>query len=121
MPVAVGRDVEEAAEHIRPHVALYVGGMGSGRNNFHREAVARLGYESACAQIEHRWAEGDRAGAAAAVPTELILDIALAGRPDQIGGQLAAWRGTVATGLVLQVPPAAAPALIAALGPLTAG
>jgi len=120
VPVAVGRDVEEAADHIRPHVALYVGGMGSGRHNFHREAVARLGYEEECARIERRWAAGDRSGAAAAVPTELVLDIALAGRPEQIGSQLAAWRGTVATGLVLQVPPAAAPALIDALGPLIA-
>ena len=117
VPVAPGDDVEEAADHVRPQVALYVGGMGSNRNNFHREAVERLGYESACAVIERRWADGDRAGAAAAVPTELVLDIALAGRPEQIHQQLGAWQATVATGLILQVPPAAAPELIAALRP----
>lgn len=115
LPVAVADDVEAAADLLRPHLALYVGGMGSQRSNFHREAVERLGHEAACAEVARRWAAGDREGAARAVPTELVLDVALAGRPEQLRAQLAAWRGTVATGVLLQLPPAAVPAALEAL------
>ncbi|WP_324650519.1 LLM class F420-dependent oxidoreductase [Georgenia sp. H159] len=115
LPVAVGRDVEQAADLVRPHVALYVGGMGSATSNFHREALERLGYDAACAEVARLWATGDRAAAARAVPTELVLDVALVGRPDQLRDQLAAWRGSVATGVLLQLPPAAAPAVVDAL------
>jgi len=116
LPVAVGSDVEAAADLLRPHLALYVGGMGSERSNFHREAVERLGYAAACTEVQRRWAAGDRAGAARAVPTELVLDVALAGRPDQLRDQLAGWQGTVATGVLLQLPPSAVPAALDALG-----
>jgi len=127
LPVAVGTDVESAADRVRPHLALYIGGMGSERSNFHREAVERLGYEAACAEVRRRWVAGDREGAARAVPTELVLDVALAGRPEQLRDQLATWRGTVVTGVLLQLPPAAVPAVVDALagravdGPAPAG
>lgn len=62
-----------------------------------------------------RWAAGDRAGAAAAVPVELVLDVALAGRPDQLAGQARRFDGTVATGLLLQTDPRALPAALEAL------
>src|SRR5690606_6474774 len=118
---------EPAAYSVRPHLALYIGGMGSERSNFHREAVERLGYEAACAEVRRRWVAGDREGAARAVPTELVLDVALAGRPEQLRDQLATWRGTVVTGVLLQLPPAAVPAVVDALagravdGPAPAG
>ncbi len=116
LPVSVGRDVEAAADAVRPHLALYIGGMGSERSNYHRDAVERLGYETACAEVARLWAAGDRAAAARAVPTELVLDVALAGRPEQLRTQLAAWQRTVATGVLLQLPPSAVPAVIDALG-----
>ncbi|NLI19063.1 MAG: LLM class F420-dependent oxidoreductase, partial [Actinomycetales bacterium] len=100
LPVALGRDVEDAARLLAPQVALYVGGMGSAEANFHRAVLERLGHEDACARIAARWAAGDRAGAAAAVPVELVLDVALAGRPDQLAGQARRFDGTVATGLL---------------------
>ncbi|MEE6281644.1 LLM class F420-dependent oxidoreductase [Georgenia sp. MJ170] len=115
LPVALGRDVEQAADHLRGHLALYIGGMGSTETNFHREAIERLGYDSACAEVTRRWAAGDREAAAAAVPTELVLDVALAGNPDQLRDQLAEWRGTVVTGVLLQTDPRAVPAVVEAL------
>lgn len=115
VPVAVGRDVEEAAEDLRPHLALYIGGMGSARTNFHRSAVERIGHEAACAEIARRWADGDRAAAAAAVPVELVLDVALAGNPAQLREQGAAWRRTCVSTLVVQTDPRALPEVIEAL------
>ncbi|MEE6294914.1 LLM class F420-dependent oxidoreductase [Georgenia wangjunii] len=115
VPVFLGPDVEEAADALRPQVALYVGGMGSATTNFHREAIERLGHERACAEVARRWSAGDRQGAVAAVPTELVLDVALAGNPGQLREQVAAWEGTVVTTLILQTDPRALPAIVDAL------
>src|SRR5690625_7802906 len=43
--------------HLKPHVALYVGGMGSATDNFHRNAIARLGWEEECEEIAERYRE----------------------------------------------------------------
>lgn len=45
---------------------------------------------------------GDRAAAAAAIPLELVQDIALVGTPAQVREQLRAWEASVVTTLVLQ-------------------
>ena len=115
VPVALGDDVERAADAVRPHLALYIGGMGSATTNFHREAIERLGHEAACAEVARRWAGGDRAAAAAAVPTELVLDVALVGNPGQLRHQLGAWERSIATTLIIQTDPRALPAVVAAL------
>ena len=52
-------------------IALYVGGMGAKGQNFHLDAVARLGYEAECDVIQERYLAGDKAGAIAAVPLVL--------------------------------------------------
>jgi F420-dependent oxidoreductase-like protein len=115
VPVVLADSVEAAADAVRPFVALYVGGMGAPGANFHREAVARLGYGEACDEVAARWAAGDRAGAAAAVPTELVRDVALVGTPDDVRTQATAWRTTAVTTLVVQTDPRALPAVVAAL------
>ncbi|MPV37125.1 LLM class F420-dependent oxidoreductase [Georgenia subflava] len=117
VPVSLGDDVEQAADALRPHFALYVGGMGSASTNFHRDAVERLGHEAACAEIARRWTDGDRAGAAAAVPTELVLDVALAGNPAQLREQMLAWQRSVVTTLIVQTDPRILPAVVSALRP----
>jgi alkanesulfonate monooxygenase SsuD/methylene tetrahydromethanopterin reductase-like flavin-dependent oxidoreductase (luciferase family) len=99
--VVVADDVEQAANQVRPMVALYVGGMGAKGANFHRDALARLGYADVCDQIEAHYRAGRRAEAAAAVPTALIEDIALIGPPDKIARDLAKWRDTAVTTLIV--------------------
>ena len=116
VPVVIGPDVETAADGVRPHLALYIGGMGSATTNFHRAAIERLGYQAECAQIQALYAAGDRAGAAAAVPTELLLDVALVGPPAALAEQLVAWESTVVTTLIIQTDPRMLPAIAAALG-----
>lgn len=119
VPLSIGDDVESAADAIRPHLALYIGGMGSASSNFHREAIERLGYSEACGEIAARYRDGDKAGAAAAVPTELVLDVALAGTPADVEAQLVRWRSTVATTLILQTDPRALAAIASILASST--
>lgn len=116
VPVAVGADVESAAALLKPHLALYIGGMGSASTNFHREAILRLGHDDACAEVTDRYLAGDRAGAAAAVPTELVLQVGLAGSPSDLRAQLAAWEATCVTTLIVQTDPRALATVVAALG-----
>lgn len=115
VPVVLADDVESAADMVRPFVALYVGGMGAPGANFHRDAVVRLGYGEASDEVAARWAAGDRAGAAAAVPTQLVRDIALVGTADDLREQIVAWRSTAVTTLVVQGDPRALPEVVSAL------
>lgn len=115
VPVVLADDVESAADMVRPFVALYVGGMGAPGANFHRDAVDRLGYGEASDEVAARWAAGDRAGAAAAVPTQLVRDIALVGTADDLREQIVAWRSTAVTTLVVQGDPRALPEVVSAL------
>ncbi len=116
VPVVLGEDVESAADAVRPFVALYAGGMGAKGANFHANALARLGYAEACTEIQAHYAAGNRARAAAAVPTELVRDVALVGRPEDVRGQAAAWRGTAVTTLLVQAAPEQLPAIAGLLG-----
>ncbi|MGO1316323.1 MAG: LLM class F420-dependent oxidoreductase [Cellulomonadaceae bacterium] len=102
VPVVVDEDMERAADRVRPFLALYVGGMGAKGANFHLEAVARLGYGEVCVDVQRLYLAGRREEAAAAVPTELVQDVALVGPPAAISNQLAAWRDTAVTTLVVQ-------------------
>ena len=111
VPVVLDDDVERAADAVRPFVALYAGGMGAPGANFHRDALDRLGYADACEEIQALYLAGRRAEAAAAVPIELVRDVALVGPPDVVRAQLPAWRSTAVTTLLVQTDPRSLPAV----------
>ncbi|QTE30456.1 LLM class F420-dependent oxidoreductase [Pengzhenrongella sicca] len=102
VPVVVHDDVERAADVVRPFIALYAGGMGAKGANFHRDVLVRLGYGAACDEIQAHYLAGRRAEASAAVPLELVEDVALVGSPAKIAADLAAWRTTAVTTLIVQ-------------------
>ncbi|GAB3189726.1 F420-dependent oxidoreductase-like protein [Micromonospora palomenae] len=105
VPIVVDDDVERAADRIRPFVALYVGGMGAKSANFHRDVIARLGYERECDVITEAYLAGNKQAAIAAVPTALVEDIALIGPAAKIKDELQRWRGTVITTLLVSGGP----------------
>jgi F420-dependent oxidoreductase-like protein len=106
VPVVVHDDVEEAANMVRPSVALYIGGMGAASMNFHANHFARLGYEADVAKIQELYLSGRKLEAMGAVPTRLVEDIALIGPPAKIRDELQHWQSTVITSLIIQAPPA---------------
>jgi len=115
VPVAIAEDAEAAANHVRPQLALYIGGMGSATTNFHRQAIERLGWEAECEHVHRLYAAGDRQAAAAAIPLPLVQDVALVGNPGEIAEQLQLWRSTVLTTMIIQTDPRALPAIISAM------
>ncbi|MEV1142174.1 LLM class F420-dependent oxidoreductase [Micromonospora sp. NPDC049799] len=105
VPIVVDDDVERAADRIRPFVALYVGGMGAKSANFHRDVIARLGYERECDVITEAYLAGNKQEAIAAVPTALVEDIALIGPTAKIKDELQRWRESVITTLLVSGGP----------------
>jgi F420-dependent oxidoreductase-like protein len=105
VPVVVHDDVEEAANLIRPSVALYIGGMGAASMNFHANHFGRLGYEAEVAKIQELFLSGRKVEAMGAVPTKLVEDIALIGPAAKIRDELPLWESTLLTSLIIQAPP----------------
>ncbi len=88
---ALNDDVDTARDQLRPQLALYVGGMGAKGKNFYHDLAVRYGFESAADEIQDRYLAGDKAGAIAAVPDELVDEISLVGPAGRIADRLAAW------------------------------
>ena len=59
--------------------ALYIGGMGARGKNFYNDLACRYGFEAAAKEIQDLYLDGKKAEATAAVPDELVDEIALLG------------------------------------------
>jgi F420-dependent oxidoreductase-like protein len=90
--VFVTDDVAAARDAMRPYVALYVGGMGSRKQNFYNALVQRYGFEDAAREVQDLYLEGKRDEAAAALPEALIDNVSLCGPPDVVRERLAVFR-----------------------------
>ncbi|ATL26520.1 LLM class F420-dependent oxidoreductase [Streptomyces formicae] len=103
LPLAVGDDsqVEALADMFRPYTALYVGGMGSRKQNFYNQLAGRMGYEKEAAEIQDKYLAGDKDGAAAAVPHQLIDSTTLLGSVDRIAERMRAYAAAGVTTLTL--------------------
>jgi F420-dependent oxidoreductase-like protein len=101
VPLIVTDDVEAAANLLRPMYALYFGGMGAKDQNFHADVAVRMGYEADVEKIKELYLSGDKNGAAAAVPTRLVEQLALIGPAAKIRDELAAWRESIITTLLI--------------------
>jgi len=99
--VFVGDDVAALRDALRPHVALYVGGMGAKGRNFYNSLVRRYGWEEEAEQIQELYLAGRQREAIAAVPDELVDAVSLIGPKERIAERLEAWRETPVTTLVL--------------------
>lgn len=100
--VVVDPDVDRAADRIRPRLALYIGGMGARDANFHYQVFARMGFEEDCARIQSLYLDGHKDQAAAAVPRAMVERVALVGSREKIAEELAAWRDSLITTLLLR-------------------
>jgi F420-dependent oxidoreductase-like protein len=115
VPVLVADDVQACRDFLKPMVALYVGGMGARGQNFYARLAARYGFESEAAEIQDNYLSGRKVEAIAAVPDELVDEIALVGDRARIADRLEAWRESGATTLVLQTRQPEAMQLLAEL------
>ena len=107
--LAIGENVEPLREFVKPHLALYIGGMGAKGKNFYHTLATRYGYGPQADRIQELYLSGDKDGATKVVPDELVRDISLIGTPGFVKERLAAFREAGVTTLNV-VPIAATPA-----------
>jgi F420-dependent oxidoreductase-like protein len=88
----VSDDRELARNLMRPVLALYIGGMGSRKQNFYNNLVQRYGFEQAANEIQDLYLEGKKAEAGDAIPDELIDMVSLCGPRDFVRDRIAAFR-----------------------------
>ncbi|MWG33581.1 LLM class flavin-dependent oxidoreductase [Halomarina oriensis] len=82
VPSCVAEDADTARQHLREHVAYYVGN-GEG----YRRAVAKR-FPDAADEVAEQWRDGNRPEAAAAVTDEMVAALGVAGTPDDAREQL---------------------------------
>jgi alkanesulfonate monooxygenase SsuD/methylene tetrahydromethanopterin reductase-like flavin-dependent oxidoreductase (luciferase family) len=78
--------------------------MGARGANFHFEVFARMGYEDVATKVQELYLEGKKQEAAAAIPLQMVEDVALVGPPDKIRADLDRWRETCLTTILIGGP-----------------
>jgi F420-dependent oxidoreductase-like protein len=99
--VLVGDDVDALRNMVKPMAALYIGGMGARGRNFYNDLACRYGFEAAAKEIQDLYLDGKKGEAVAAVPDELVDEIALLGPKERIADRLGAWRECGITTMIL--------------------
>ena len=81
-------------------LGFYIGGMGSKARNFHKELMARMGFEAEAQQIQDLFFEGKRDEAIAVVPDQFADEISLCGPRERVAEKLQDWRTSPVTTLM---------------------
>lgn len=103
--VALGDDLDACRNRVKIWLALYIGGMGPREKNFYNRYAISMGYGEAAAVIQDLYLSGKQRDAVAAVPDDLVDEVALCGPAARIKERLAAWkeagrRGEVGTMMI---------------------
>jgi F420-dependent oxidoreductase-like protein len=101
VPVVIGADAAACRAVVKPRIALYVGGMGARGRNFYNDIARRYGYEAAAKTIQDLYLGGNKAEAEAAVPDELVDEVALCGPRERIRERLAEWKTSGVTTIMV--------------------
>jgi F420-dependent oxidoreductase-like protein len=115
VPAVLSDDVETARDALKPYYALYVGGMGARGENFYNELACEYGFEEAAQRIQELFLDGKQRDAAAAVPDELVDELALVGPRERIAERLEAWEESGATTMLVSTRDAASLRAVAEL------
>ena len=102
--VAIGEDVKDRLDLMRPIYALYVGGMGARDKNFYNDLACQYGYEQAAKEIQDLYLNGNKRDAEAKVPLEWLEAGNLVGPESYVKERIEAFREAGVTSL--QVTPA---------------
>lgn len=102
--VVVTDDRPAVMELMKPHLALYMGGMGAEDTNFHADVYRRMGYAEVVDDVTTLFRSGRKDGkerAAAIIPDELVDDSAIVGDIDYVRKQIVAWEAAGVTMMVV--------------------
>lgn len=89
--MVVTDDAAAQRAKLKPSLALYLGGMGAPKMNFHAELFRRMGYAEVVDDVLRLFQDGERAQAAEAVPDELVDEVAIIGDEDHVRRRVREW------------------------------
>jgi F420-dependent oxidoreductase-like protein len=89
---AIGEDLKELQERVRPYLAFYFGGMGAKGKNFYYDLLCRYGFEHLADPIQEAWIGGRRGDAVRLIPDELVQQTSLIGPASFVKERLAAYK-----------------------------
>ena len=89
--LAISDDVEERLNWAKPHLALYIGGMGAKGQNFYHKLATRYGFGEVADHIQELFLSGRKAEAVAAVPDDLVRKVNLIGPRGFVKERIAAF------------------------------
>ncbi|GAB7068121.1 LLM class F420-dependent oxidoreductase [Mycobacterium hodleri] len=99
--VVVTDDRPEVMELMKPHLALYMGGMGAEDTNFHADVYRRMGYAEVVDDVTKLFRADRKDEAAKVIPDELVDDSAIVGNLDYVREQIKAWEASGVTMMVV--------------------
>src|SRR5439155_3602146 len=77
-PAFIG-DERAGIDAVRMVVGFYIGGMGSREKNFYNQLVQRYGFVDEALRVQELFLSGDKGGAIAATPDELVDQVSIIG------------------------------------------
>ena len=99
--VVVTDDRPAIMELMKPHLALYMGGMGAEDTNFHADVYRRMGYADVVDDVTKLFRNDKKEEAAKVIPDELVDDSAIVGNLDYVKEQIKAWEASGVTMMVV--------------------
>ncbi|WP_135458627.1 LLM class F420-dependent oxidoreductase [Mycobacterium sp. DL99] len=99
--VVVTDDRPAIMELMKPHLALYMGGMGAEGTNFHADVYRRMGYAEVVDDVTKLFRSDRKDEAAKIIPDELVDDSAIVGNLDYVKEQIKAWEASGVTMMVV--------------------
>ncbi|WP_006246493.1 LLM class F420-dependent oxidoreductase [Mycolicibacterium tusciae] len=99
--VVVTDDRPAVMELMKPHLALYMGGMGAEDTNFHADVYRRMGYAEVVDDVTKLFRTDRKDQAAKVIPDELVDDSAIVGDLAYVQEQIKAWEAAGVTMMVV--------------------
>ena len=99
--VVVTDDRPAIMELMKPHLALYMGGMGAEDTNFHADVYRRMGYADVVDDVTALFRSDRKDEAAKIIPDELVDDSAIVGDLAYVQEQIKAWEAAGVTMMVI--------------------
>jgi F420-dependent oxidoreductase-like protein len=100
VPVAIGPDVAECRDRLRPLLAFYVGAMGSRDANFYKDLVTAYGFGEVAEKVQDAFLDGRRTEAAGLLTEAMIDELCLVGPADRVRDRFGAWESAGVTTLL---------------------
>ena len=97
----INDNLEEAMFPGKMTMALYLGGMGARKDNFHKNLMGRMGFGDEAEKVQDLWYEGKHEEAIKAVPDALVDEISLVGPKERIKERLQDWKKSPVTSLMI--------------------